>query len=360
MNRRSFLWSIGSISLASLLSGCESQYDLQVSLLQNSIPIQLIASLQKESKRLGIVNFQPQLTIDDIYKLLITWQEKKENNSSPHDLVTLGDFWLKDAIAKKLIEPLELSNLSHWDSIPPRFQNLMKRDREGKLNPNGQLWGAPYRWGYTMIAYRKDKFEALGWQPQDWDDLWRSQIQHRISLLNQPREIIGLILKKLGHSYNTPNINAIPEIRSQLASLHQQVKFYDSINYLQPLILGDTWLAVGWSTDILPIVETHRDIEAIIPRSGTSLWTDIWVKPKREKNEQDKLKKILDLINFCWETKSAKQINLFTNGISPLELKGKSNPKIPKMSPEILAKSDFIEPLSTEDLQQYNNLLLQI
>lgn len=360
MNRRSFLWTLSSLTLASMLSGCENQDDLQIALLQGSIPIQLITALQKQVQQLGIINFKPQNSIEEIYKLLIKEQPEKDKSKTTLDLMTLGHYWLKDAISKNSLTPLELDKLSNWDSIPPRFQQLVNRDSQGKLTENGQLWGAPYRWGYTMIAYRQDKFEELGWQPQDWQDLWRSQLQGRISLLNQPREIIGLILKKLGHSYNTQDINSIPEVEKELKTLHQQVKFYDSTNYLQPLIMGDTWLAVGWSTDIIPVLETHSNIKGIIARSGTALWADVWVKPKQDKNDAEKLKKISELINFCWDTASAKQINLFTNGISPLELLGKTNPKIPRMSAEIFGKSDFIEPLSPQDLQQYHELLLKL
>ncbi|NCO73753.1 MAG: polyamine ABC transporter substrate-binding protein, partial [Cyanobacteria bacterium] len=62
VNRRSFLQGIGSLTLASLLSGCEKNYDLKVALLQGSIPIQLIAALSQQSRTMGIVNFESQAT----------------------------------------------------------------------------------------------------------------------------------------------------------------------------------------------------------------------------------------------------------------------------------------------------------
>jgi putative spermidine/putrescine transport system substrate-binding protein len=122
------------------------------------------------------------------------------------------------------------------------------------------------------------------------------------------------------------------------------------------LILGDTWLAVGWSTDILPIVEKYNNISAVIPKSGTSLWADIWVKPRQETNNPQQLEKIYDFIDFCWEEKSAKQINLFTNGVSPLKSPLKSNPKIPPMSSEVFAKSEFIDTLPELSIKQYQQL----
>ncbi|NCO78977.1 MAG: extracellular solute-binding protein [Cyanobacteria bacterium] len=371
VNRRSFLQGIGSLTLASLLSGCEKNYDLKVALLQGSIPIQLIAALSQQSRTMGIVNFESQATLEDIYNLLLKWQGKNvltqknkspflpnfsDNKSTPNDLVTLGNYSLNLAIAEKLIEPLELNKLQNWQNIPQEFQNLTKRNEEGKLDNNGKIWGAAYRWGCVMIAYRNDKFASLGWQPQDWQDLWRQDITRQISLLNQPREVLGLILKKLGYSYNTENLNTISELKSEWIALQKQVKFYDDINYLQPLILGDTWLAVGWSTDILPIVEKYSNISAVIPKSGTSLWADIWVKPRQETNNPQQLEKIYDFIDFCWEEKSAKQINLFTNGVSPLKSPLKSNPKIPSMSSEVFAKSEFIDTLPELSIKQYQQL----
>lgn len=378
VNRRSFLWGMGSLTLTSLLSGCEKNYDLKIALLQGSIPIQLIAALQKESRKIGIVNFQPQSTLEEIYNLLLTWQGKNKVTDKkkspfalptfskdksaliPDDLVTLGNYWLNLAIAEKLIEPLELNKLKNWQNLPPQFQNLATRNDKGKLDNNDKIWGAPYRWGCAMIAYRNDKFAELGWQPQDWSDLWREDITHKFSLLNQPREVLGLILKKLGYSYNQEDLNTISELKSEWIALQKQVKFYDDINYLQPLILGDTWLAVGWSTDILPLVEQYSNISAVIPQSGTSLWADIWVKPRQEKNNPQQLNKIYDFIDFCWQEKSAKQINLFTNGVSPLKSPLKSNKKIPQMSSEVFAKSEFIETLSSASIQQYEKLWTSI
>ena len=50
------------------------------------------------------------------------------------------------------------------------------------------------------ITRLKNKFEELGWKPKDWSDLWRTELRDRISLLDQPREVIGLTLKKMGFS----------------------------------------------------------------------------------------------------------------------------------------------------------------
>ncbi len=99
---------------------------------------------------------------------------------------------------------------------------------------------SPYRWGSTVIVYNRNKFQELGWMPKDWSDLWREEVRSRISLLNQPREVIGLVLKKLGKSYNTENLDQVPGLEKELRTLNQQVKFYSSNTYLEPLIIEST------------------------------------------------------------------------------------------------------------------------
>jgi len=371
MNRRSFLWSTTALGLASLMSGCESNSDLKILMLQNSIPVQLITAFNREFSNKDI-SLQPKSTLYDLYKLLLKWQgkntdkENSDNFSLPSlpfisseekitDLVTLGNYWLTSAIEDKLIAPLDKSKLTNWSNLPPIFQKLVTRNSQGNLAQNGQIWGAPYRWGCTMVAYREDKVRELGFTPQDWSDLWRVELRGKISLLNQPREIIGLILKKLGHSYNTKNLAEIENLQSELNSLHQQVKFYDSTNYLQPLVTGDTWLAVGWSADIISVLLEQRNIRAFIPASGTSLWADVWVNPLHDQLSQERWQDIYQWINFCWEADSAKRINLFTNSNSPVPAELKNNDKIPQLSSDILDNSEFIEPLNDNLFAEYFN-----
>lgn len=43
---------------------------------------------------------------------------------------------------------------------------------------------------------------------QDWDDLWRPELCGKIVMVDSPREVIGAVLKSIGASYNTKDIDS--------------------------------------------------------------------------------------------------------------------------------------------------------
>ena len=47
--------------------------------------------------------------------------------------------------------------------LPPRWRQLVRRDANGRLDPEGAVWGAPYRWGCTLVAYDQQKLARCGW-----------------------------------------------------------------------------------------------------------------------------------------------------------------------------------------------------
>lgn len=36
-------------------------------------------------------------------------------------------------------------------------------------------------------------------------------------------------------------------------------------------------MAVGWSSDVIPIAKRSSNVAVIVPKSGASLWADLWV-----------------------------------------------------------------------------------
>ncbi|AFY32370.1 extracellular solute-binding protein family 1 [Calothrix sp. PCC 7507] len=370
----------GTLALSQLLVGCggKNQTQLNVQLLKGSIPGQVVNQFHKSLQQQAQLKFAPVEQIQDLFKQLQSWQQKpkandeqgwrrfipfgQSQNSPAANLVTLGDYWLKAAIEQKLIQPLEVKQVKQWSALDERWHKLVTRNDQGILDAQGKVWAAPYRWGSTVIVYNRDKFKELGWTPSDWGDLWREEVRSRISLLNQPREVIGLTLKKLGKSYNTENLDQVPDLEKELRRLNQQVKFYASTTYLEPLITEDTWLAVAWSDDVMPVLARYPQLAAIIPQSGTAVWVDLWVRPASV--SKDTLSD--QWIDFCWQPNIAKQISLLTKSNSPIStniVASEIQEKLRNLllsNREVFDKSEFLLPLNSTASKQYESLFAKI
>jgi putative spermidine/putrescine transport system substrate-binding protein len=379
MDRRSFLVGLGTLALSQGLVGCRRKAALlQVGLLGQSVPSQLV------SKFSSSIDSQADLKIVLASSAERLFTELQKNSAPKMDperrpnlfesisnlilgapptsvsaVTSLGDYWLQAAIAQDLIRPWPTELPKGWDTLDPQWQKMVRRDSTGRLSKSGQVWGAPYRWGATVIAYRKDKFRDLGWTPTDWSDLWRPELKNKISLLDQPREVIGLTLKKLNRSYNDPDLSTIPTLVSELKALDRQAKFYSSGHYLQPLVLKDTWAAVGWSADILAAQNNESEIGFVIPQSGTALWSDVWVWPKASSTD-DKL--LQQWAAFWWKPDVARALMQFTDAASTVHQdRWPPGPTAQFISSQSwFSKSEVLEPLSDISRRQYQSLWQQI
>jgi putative spermidine/putrescine transport system substrate-binding protein len=395
MDRRTFLMASGGLLLSQFATGCsgQAQTTLRVELLKNTIPAQVLGQFRQQLRQSFVgsfkLNFEPIAQLGDIFDRLQAWKRQESVAQQPKkpliplpflqqsrsvtspDLVTLGDYWLQTAIDQKLIQPLDVTQLTGWQALPSSpidWKKLVTRNDQGQIDPKGKVWAAPYRWGSTVIVYRRDLLEQEGLQPPtDWVDLWRPEFRDRLSLLDHPREVIGLVLKKLGYSYNK-DLSKVQNLEQELKALHQQVKFYSSTAYLQPLLLGHTWVAVGWSNDVIPLLQRNYKLASVVPQSGTAVWADLWVRPTRAaasptQSEQRSLP--AQWIDFCWQPDVVKRLALLSDAASPM-LVGKSLGEQQRIEqvllpdPKILQQSEFLQPLTDQEIEQYRSLWLSI
>eukprot|EP00899_Mesostigma_viride_P009489 jgi/Mesvir1/18541/Mv05082-RA.1 len=137
------------------------------------------------------------------------------------DAVTLGDAWLGAAISHRLIQPVPGALESRWwRQLSPRWHSLLRRDEAGLPDPNGDVYGVPYRFGCTVIAYRKDK-------------------------------VLGCTIKSLGGSYNARDLDkdvqgGMKAIAERFGQLSSQVRYFNNTHYMKALTAGEVWVAVGW------------------------------------------------------------------------------------------------------------------
>lgn len=344
-SRRRFLQASASLS-GLAIAGCRRS-DLRLALPGNTVPAPILRRFEDRTRLMVQVDRWAGLA-ESARRL------QQDESASLPNLLGIGDGWLQAAIASGRLAPFNVNHWPRWLEIPETWRQQLRRDRQGFPSKTGEIWSAPYRWGTTMIAFRRDRVQG---SIEDWADLWRPDLKDQLVLPDDPREVIGLTLKRLGGSYNQTNLAEISQLQPLLEQLNQQVKLYSSRNYLQPLSLGDATVAVGWSVDILTAMRRDSRLAAVIPRSGTAIWLDLWVQPQGQVSEalSDRW------IDFCWSPEIAPQFSRLGLAASPAILTAKAiapadaDPlQIPPT--ETLERSELILPLPEAEQNQYLNL----
>lgn len=217
-------------------------------------------------------------------------------------------------------------------------------------------------------------------------------------MVDNPREVVGAVLKSLGASYNTCDFDSeVPggrdAVKDRFVALQKQVRLFDDNDYLKAMGAGDVWVAVGWSTDIIPYSKRASNISVFAPESGTSLWADLWAIPatttfKESENVGGRVRGpsplVFQWLDFCLQPARALTFaNDVFVGASPLAWSEKTSVGdasedlalgtgaekskavvnmdtnvVQGLPPdEIVAKSEFLEPLSEKGISDYQWLL---
>ncbi|XP_010540693.1 PREDICTED: uncharacterized protein LOC104814375 isoform X2 [Tarenaya hassleriana] len=306
------------------------------------------------------------------------------------DIIGIGDSWLSFAIKERIIEPMKGVEGQDWyKGLSDKWKVYLRRNYDGEKAPDGEIWAVPYRWGCMVIAYKRNKFQNRKLAPiEDWADLWRPELAGRISMVNSPREIVGTVLKYMGASYNTEDMDSqVPggriTVEKNLALLVKQVRLFDSNNYLKAFNVGDVWVAVGWSSDVIPMAKRMSNVTVIVPKSGASLWADLWVIPSVSGAETEQIGGrirgpspiIHQWIEFCLQpARSLPFTQEVIPGASPSAIEGDHPVRLPEDTkknkprldtnlvggippPEILCECEFLEPLPDDTMSNYGKLI---
>ena len=232
-----------------------------------------------------------------------------KSKTAKADVVSLGDEFLAAAVSNGLVLPLDASVTSQawYARLPPRWRRLASRNPDGSpatpptpttrrasalavaSSPStaSVVYGVPYRWGATLIAYRRDKLPVSlvktieGNGGIDWADLWRPEFKRRVALGGGPRLLLTASLRAEGLSANDPRgVGASSGVLARLNALRDdQLLTTDDAQYAQALANGDAWAVAGPSDDLLALARRSSLITVAVPRSGTSLFADVWCVP---------------------------------------------------------------------------------
>lgn len=183
------------------------------------------------------------------------------------DVIVPSDYMIATMKQDNLLLKLPREKIPNLTHLSERFKNVGYDE--------GGEYVVPYMWGTTGIAYNAKKIEN---PPKSWKEFFevaRAQsADKRISLLDDPREVIGAALKANGLSLNSIQPEDLTKAKTTVLTLKPFVSRFDTMSYKDLLASGDLWMAQAYSGDIVKMQNQNPELRYVIPADGATLWVD--------------------------------------------------------------------------------------
>lgn len=119
-----------------------------------------------------------------------------------------------------------------------------------------------------------------------WDVLMDKKYDDEIVMPNSMREGFMLAAKKLGYSINTTDESQIEAMTDALIEQKPLAYSFDNDRAREIMIGDSAAMAVITSGEVLYSKEYNENLEFVVPKEGTEVWTDCWAIPATAKNKE--------------------------------------------------------------------------
>ncbi len=171
----------------------------------------------------------------------------------------------------------------------PNLDNLDADFRHPPWDPRLQ-WSVPYMWGVTGIAYQS----RLDPAPRRWRDLWDPRLAGKITMLDDPSDVLGAALKMLGYSMNSGDPAELDRAKRELIAQKRLLRAYVNAEVRDQLVAGDVAAAQAWAVTAAQAIQTAPGKLAFaFPAEGFARFADT-MAILRESRRQEAAHRFID------------------------------------------------------------------
>jgi spermidine/putrescine transport system substrate-binding protein len=203
---------------------------------------------------------------------------KLQAGATGYDVIFPSGQGVAQVIELGLVSKLDHNNIPNLKNIDPKFLD--------SPDDPGSQYCAPYQWGSTGIAYRKDIFGDT--PPDSWAYIFDPEQAKKwqeaggINVLNDQRELIGAALKYLGYSVNDTDEAHLQEAKEVILRAKPYFKSFNSEDYDESLLVpGEVVISHAWNGDAAQAASKTIDEASgespwayIIPKEGSVIYQD--------------------------------------------------------------------------------------
>ncbi|HVT91518.1 MAG TPA: spermidine/putrescine ABC transporter substrate-binding protein [Bryobacteraceae bacterium] len=182
--------------------------------------------------------------------------------NSGWDIVFPTGYILKPMLANALLAPLDHNLLPNLSQVEPAF-------RHPYYDP-GLKWSTPYMVTAAGIAYNRRLMPA----PASWADLWDSRLAGKITMLDDPFDVFGACLKRLGYSINSENEKELRLAAQEELRQKPLLRAYLNAEVRDQLVSGDVLAAQMWNTTAQQAIDESENVRFVYPSEGYAVYPD--------------------------------------------------------------------------------------
>ncbi|MEK7404541.1 MAG: spermidine/putrescine ABC transporter substrate-binding protein [Acidobacteriota bacterium] len=260
---------------------------------------------------------------------------KVMSGNSGWDVVFPTSYYIGPMRQFGLLAPLEPRWLSNLDQLDARY-------RAPSWDPK-LAWSVPYIWGATGIAYNRRLVPPLS----RWADLWDERLRGRLTMLDDPAEVLGACLLKLGHPLNSTDPDELRRAQREAITQKRLLRAYLNTEVRDQLVAGDVLAAQLWATTAQQAMDASPDLGFVYPAEGFALWADNAVV-LRESRRRELAHRFIDYLlrpRVAARIAEATRTATVNAGARALLREALRNNPVLYPPPEVLARGQWFEPM---------------
>jgi putrescine transport system substrate-binding protein len=252
----------------------------------------------------------------DTYNSTDEMQAKMLAGSTGYDVVDMAGLNMARFVAANIFSKLDKSKLPNWKNLDPDILKI------GEGFDPGFEHGMPYMWGSVGFTYDVDaiKQRLPGVDLESMDMFMKPENAAKladcgISILDEPSDVIPLILDYLGKPRDTYNPEDLEAVKAAFKQVRQHVRTFDSSNYLNAIANKELCFVNNWSGDYATskarAKEANLDLNLayFVPKSGAPAWFDLFCIPADSPRKDN----AHTFLNYMMEPEVIAKCTDFTN-----------------------------------------------
>jgi len=305
------------------------------------IPREVINQFEKET---GIkVNYKEVTSNEDMQSLL-------EASPNQYDLAVTTDYMVDILRQNGYLEILNKEKLSNFSNINPVYQ--------GNYYDENDEYSIPYAVSISFLLVNPEAVKKLGADPiTGYKGLWQEELKNKVVLIDWSVEIMGLVLKSLGHEYNETDPVKVAQAKEKLFELRDKIVRFETNTPEDSLINGEAVAGFMYSNQAVKGKVADEKLEPVFPEEGMPIYLDCFVMSKQAPNKDNAYK----FLNFLLEPEVSAKISDITNFASANKAAEEYLPEDFKNNPMLNIPDEVIENTSfyidvAEVLEEYEHI----